>query len=95
MVAYRSIAVTLGQAGHIKELFHVIDTMRSPPKKKFKPTTLAKWDPRLEPDVVVYNAVSDLLLSRSFEDVYSLHLMLVVDIHPLQVLNACFQRKQW
>ncbi|KAG2269998.1 hypothetical protein Bca52824_064553 [Brassica carinata] len=33
MVAYRSIAVTLGQAGHIKELFHVIDTMRSPPKR--------------------------------------------------------------
>ncbi|KAJ0237830.1 Pentatricopeptide repeat-containing protein [Hirschfeldia incana] len=64
MVAYRSIAVTLGQAGHIKELFHVIDTMRSPPKKKFKPTTLAKWDPRLEPDVVVYNAVLNACVQR-------------------------------
>ncbi|KAF8060451.1 hypothetical protein N665_1214s0004 [Sinapis alba] len=64
MVAYRSIAVTLGQAGHIKELFHVIDTLRSPPKKKFKPTTLAKWDPRLEPDVVVYNAVLNACVQR-------------------------------
>ncbi|CAH8354844.1 unnamed protein product [Eruca vesicaria subsp. sativa] len=64
MVAYRSIAVTLGQAGHIKELFHVIDTMRSPPRKKFKPTTLAKWDPRLEPDVVVYNAVLNACVQR-------------------------------
>ncbi|KAJ8758774.1 hypothetical protein K2173_000495 [Erythroxylum novogranatense] len=57
MVAYHSIAVTLGQAGYIKELFDVIDTMRSPPKKKFKATTLGTWDPRLEPDIVVYNAV--------------------------------------
>ncbi|AEE31250.1 pentatricopeptide (PPR) repeat-containing protein [Arabidopsis thaliana] len=64
MVAYRSIAVTLGQAGHIKELFYVIDTMRSPPKKKFKPTTLEKWDPRLEPDVVVYNAVLNACVQR-------------------------------
>ncbi|ESQ33799.1 hypothetical protein EUTSA_v10006701mg [Eutrema salsugineum] len=64
MVAYRSIAVTLGQAGHIKELFHVIDTLRSPPKKKFKPTTLQKWDPRLEPDVVVYNAVLNACVQR-------------------------------
>ncbi|XP_023646032.1 pentatricopeptide repeat-containing protein At1g30610, chloroplastic isoform X2 [Capsella rubella] len=64
MVAYRSIAVTLGQAGHIKELFHVIDTMRSPPKKEFKPTTLQKWDPRLEPDVVVYNAVLNACVQR-------------------------------
>lgn len=58
LVAYRSIAVTLGQAGHMKELFDVIDTMRSPPKKKLKTTTLVKWDPRLEPDIIVYNAVS-------------------------------------
>ncbi|XP_030471303.2 pentatricopeptide repeat-containing protein At1g30610, chloroplastic [Syzygium oleosum] len=57
LVAYRSIAVTLGQAGHMKELFDVIDTMRSPPKKKLKTTTLVKWDPRLEPDIIVYNAV--------------------------------------
>lgn len=60
-VAYRSIAVTLGQAGHIKELFDVIDSMRSLPKKKFKTGTLERWDPCLEPDIVVYNAVSSTL----------------------------------
>ncbi|KAE8669395.1 Pentatricopeptide repeat-containing protein isoform 2 [Hibiscus syriacus] len=53
MVAYRSIAVTLG---HMRELFDVIEIMRSPPKKKFKTGPLGKWDPRLEPDIVVYNA---------------------------------------
>ncbi|GMI87345.1 hypothetical protein HRI_002403700 [Hibiscus trionum] len=57
IVAYHSIAVTLGQAGHMRELFDVIDSMRSPPKKKFKTGPLGKWDPRLEPDIVVYNAV--------------------------------------
>lgn len=61
IVAYRSIAVTLGQAGHIKELFDVIDSMRSLPEKKFKTGTLERWDPRLEPDIVVYNAVSSTL----------------------------------
>ncbi|KAI3731770.1 hypothetical protein L1987_62959 [Smallanthus sonchifolius] len=56
-VAYHCIAVTLGQAGNMKELFHVIDTMRSPPNKKLATGVLKKWDPRLEPDITVYNAV--------------------------------------
>ncbi|KAI7754853.1 hypothetical protein M8C21_020856 [Ambrosia artemisiifolia] len=56
-VAYHCIAVTLGQAGHMRELFHVIDTMRSLPKKKLATGVLQKWDPRLEPDIIVYNAV--------------------------------------
>lgn len=59
LVAYHCIAVTLGQAGHMKELFDVIDTMQSPPKKKFKTNIIEKFDPRLEPDVVIYNAVSN------------------------------------
>jgi hypothetical protein len=58
LVAYRSIAVTLGQAGYMKELFDVIDSMRSPPKK-FKSGAPGKRDLGLEPDLVVYNAVSD------------------------------------
>ncbi|CAK9179050.1 unnamed protein product [Ilex paraguariensis] len=58
LVAYRCVAVTLGRAGHMKELFDVIDSMRSLPKKKFKTGVLEKWDPRLEPDIVIYNAVS-------------------------------------
>ncbi|KAK4253455.1 hypothetical protein QN277_010125 [Acacia crassicarpa] len=57
LVAYHSIAVTLGQAGRMKELFDVIDIMQLPPKKKFKVGALGNWDPRLEPDVIVYNAV--------------------------------------
>ncbi|XP_062206485.1 pentatricopeptide repeat-containing protein At1g30610, chloroplastic [Phragmites australis] len=57
MAAYHCIAVTLGQAGLVKELFDVIDCMHSPPRKKFKVDPLQKWDPRLEPDLIVYNAV--------------------------------------
>ncbi|XP_061353562.1 pentatricopeptide repeat-containing protein At1g30610, chloroplastic [Gastrolobium bilobum] len=64
LVAYHSIAVTLGQAGHMKELFDVIDIMRSPPKKKFKTGILEKWDPRLEPDIIVYNAVLNACVKR-------------------------------
>ncbi|CAM8958091.1 unnamed protein product [Rhodiola kirilowii] len=64
LVAYHSIAVTLGQAGHMKELFDVIDIMRSPPRKNFNKGVFEKWDPRLEPDIVVYNAVA----VRSTED---------------------------
>lgn len=60
IAAYHCIAVTLGQAGYMRELFDVIDTMRSPPKKKFRTELLEKWDPRLEPDIVVYNAVSGI-----------------------------------
>ncbi|KAJ0435528.1 putative tetratricopeptide-like helical domain superfamily [Helianthus annuus] len=56
-VAYHCIVITLGQAGHMRELFHVIDTMRSPPNKKLATGVLQKWDPRLEPDIIVYNAV--------------------------------------
>ncbi|KAJ7969224.1 putative Pentatricopeptide repeat-containing protein [Quillaja saponaria] len=64
LVAYHSIAVTLGQAGHVKELFDVIDIMQSPPKKKFKTGALGKWDPRLEPDIVVYNSVLNACVQR-------------------------------
>lgn len=44
----------------MKELFDVIDCMRTLPKKKFNLGPLQKWDPRLEPDLVIYNAVSNL-----------------------------------
>ncbi|XP_020103187.1 pentatricopeptide repeat-containing protein At1g30610, chloroplastic isoform X2 [Ananas comosus] len=57
LAAYHCIAVTLGQAGLMKELFDVIDCMRALPEKKFKLGPLQKWDPRLEPDLIVYNAV--------------------------------------
>ncbi|ERN07656.1 pentatricopeptide repeat-containing protein At1g30610, chloroplastic [Amborella trichopoda] len=57
MPAYHCIAVILGQAGYMKELFDVIDCMRAGPQKKMKSSILDKWDPRLEPDLVIYNAV--------------------------------------
>ncbi|KAI3766913.1 hypothetical protein L2E82_16992 [Cichorium intybus] len=57
IMAYRCIAVTLGQAGYMRELFHVIDTMKSSPKKDLSTGVLQKWDPQLEPDIIVYNAV--------------------------------------
>ncbi|KAJ0975791.1 hypothetical protein J5N97_017756 [Dioscorea zingiberensis] len=57
MAAYHCIAVNLGQAGLMKELFDVIDCMKTLPKKKFDLGPLQKWDPRVEPDLVIYNAV--------------------------------------
>ncbi|RZC48320.1 hypothetical protein C5167_041267 [Papaver somniferum] len=57
LAAYHCIAVTLGQAGQMKELLDVIDCMRSPPQKKCKLGEFDEWDPRLEPDLVVYDAV--------------------------------------
>lgn len=76
IVIYRSICVTLGQAGHMKELFDVIDSMRSMPKS-FKIQVHDDWDPRIEPDIVIYNAVSALSLE------YTLFVYIMVD-HPCQ-----------
>ncbi|XP_058071675.1 pentatricopeptide repeat-containing protein At1g30610, chloroplastic [Magnolia sinica] len=64
LAAYHCIAVTLGQAGYMKELFDVIDCMRTLPEKKFKMGMLEKWDPRLEPDIVIYNAVLNACVRR-------------------------------
>ncbi|XP_074308990.1 pentatricopeptide repeat-containing protein At1g30610, chloroplastic [Silene latifolia] len=63
IVAYHSISVTLGQAGHMKELFDVIDSMRSIPAN-FKIEDSEDWDPRLEPDLVIYNAVLNACVTR-------------------------------
>ncbi|KAF4375149.1 hypothetical protein F8388_017295 [Cannabis sativa] len=56
MAAYHSIAVTLGQAGRLKELLNIMECMRKKPSK-LKNIQFKNWDPVLEPDVVVYNAV--------------------------------------
>jgi hypothetical protein len=58
MAAYHSIAVTLGQAGLVKELISIIECMRQKPSKKIK-NAKKNWDPVLEPDVVIYNAVRE------------------------------------
>ena len=60
MAAYHSIAVTLGQAGLLKELLNIMECMKQKPKtvkKKYH----RNWDPVLEPDVVIYNAVRNQL----------------------------------
>ncbi|XP_022843783.1 pentatricopeptide repeat-containing protein At5g67570, chloroplastic [Olea europaea var. sylvestris] len=56
MAAYHSLAVTLGQAGFLKELVNVIEFMKEKPKK-IKNVKYKNWDPVLQPDVVVFNAV--------------------------------------
>ena len=61
MAAYHSIAVTLGKAGHLTQLLHLIESLREGPVKKDvrgSPRQL-NWNGRLEPDIVVYNAVSE------------------------------------
>ncbi|XP_042403688.1 pentatricopeptide repeat-containing protein At1g30610, chloroplastic-like [Zingiber officinale] len=64
LAAYHCIAVTLGQAGLMKELFDVMDCMQAVPEKKFNLGPLQKWDPRLEPDLVVYNAVLNACVTQ-------------------------------
>lgn len=64
MAAYHSIAVTLGQAGHLTQLLDLIESLREGPVKKTvkgSPRQL-NWNGRLEPDIVVYNAVRKHLL---------------------------------
>ncbi|KAK9066999.1 hypothetical protein SSX86_014323 [Deinandra increscens subsp. villosa] len=55
MAAYHCIAIALGQSGLLKELVNVIDCMKQQPSKIIKKRK--NWDPVLQPDLVVYNAV--------------------------------------
>ena len=66
MPAYHSIAVTLGQAGLLKELLNIVECMREKPAKRLKNMRHKNWDPILQPDVVVFNAVRDCLHLISF-----------------------------
>ncbi|KAK9135270.1 hypothetical protein Syun_014600 [Stephania yunnanensis] len=56
IAAYHSIAVTLGQAGLVRELMTIIESMKKKPSKKIKNMLRRDWDPCIEPDVVVFNA---------------------------------------
>ncbi|XP_057491695.1 pentatricopeptide repeat-containing protein At5g67570, chloroplastic isoform X1 [Actinidia eriantha] len=62
MAAYHSVAVTLGQAGFLKELLNVVECMREKPVKRMKNMRRKNWDPCLQPDVVVFNAVLNALV---------------------------------
>lgn len=57
MPAYHSIAVTLGQAGYIKELLDLMACLQAGPDKKLEKVPLRHWDPCLHPDEVIYNAL--------------------------------------
>lgn len=57
MAAYHSITVTLGQSGLVRELLNIVELMRQKPSKIIKNGRRKNWDPVLEPDLVVYNAV--------------------------------------
>ncbi|XP_078430331.1 tetratricopeptide repeat (TPR)-like superfamily protein [Wolffia australiana] len=57
MAAYHSIAVTLGQAGLLKELVNVMECMKIKPSKRPRNVWRRDWDPSLQPDVVIYNAM--------------------------------------
>ncbi|KAK9749585.1 hypothetical protein RND81_02G136100 [Saponaria officinalis] len=57
MAAYHSIAVTLGQAGMVRELMSIIECMKEKPSKSAKNMRQRNWDPTLQPDVVIFNSV--------------------------------------
>ena len=60
MPAYHSVAVALGQAGLLKELLKVIECMKEKPKI-IKNRKSRNWNPELQPDVIIFNAVRDKL----------------------------------
>ncbi|PWA86268.1 tetratricopeptide repeat (TPR)-like superfamily protein [Artemisia annua] len=57
MAAYHCIAIALGQSGLLKELVNIIDCMKQEPSKIIKKARRKNWNPVLQPDLVVYNAV--------------------------------------
>lgn len=63
MAAYHSIAVTLGQAGMVRELISTIEQMKERPPKNIENMRSKSWDPTLQPDIVVYNSVRGSLFT--------------------------------
>ncbi|WOK92361.1 hypothetical protein Cni_G01052 [Canna indica] len=57
MAAYHCIAGILGQAGLVNELINIIECMKQKPSRKLRNMNRSNWDPCLEPDVSIYNAV--------------------------------------
>ncbi|XP_074308860.1 pentatricopeptide repeat-containing protein At5g67570, chloroplastic isoform X1 [Silene latifolia] len=57
MAAYHTIAVTLGQAGMVRELMSLIECMKEKPSKSIKNMRRRHWDLTLQPDVVIFNSV--------------------------------------
>ncbi|CAL9198336.1 unnamed protein product [Musa hybrid cultivar] len=71
MAAYHSISVTLGQAGLVNELVNIVECMKQKPSKTLKNMNRRNWDPCLEPDVIIYNAVLNACVpSRQWKGVF-------------------------
>lgn len=62
MAAYHSIAVTLGQAGFLNELLTLMHALRKGAHRKILKLQSQDNEGRLEPDVVIYNAVRGVAL---------------------------------
>ncbi|KAL6498210.1 hypothetical protein OROGR_028607 [Orobanche gracilis] len=56
MAAYHSLAVTLGQWGLLKELLNIVESMKEKPKK-IRNMRRKNWNPELQPDIIIFNAV--------------------------------------
>lgn len=93
MAAYHSLAVTLGQAGNLKELLNVIESMKVKPKK-IRNMRRKNWNPELEPDIVIFNAVREFR-TFSLRIVIGFSYNYVAKRMILQVLNACVSTSQW
>ncbi|GER30982.1 pentatricopeptide repeat-containing protein [Striga asiatica] len=63
MAAYHCLAVTLGQAGLIKELLSVVDSMKEKPKK-IRNMRRKNWNPELQPDIVIFNAILNACVQK-------------------------------
>ena len=87
IAAYHSIAVTLGQRGRLKELLKVIECMRQKPVK-INRNMFRNWDPILEPDVVVYNAVREHF-SLVIPYFFILHLHVIISLFTLFADTEC------
>ncbi|XP_020574510.1 pentatricopeptide repeat-containing protein At5g67570, chloroplastic isoform X1 [Phalaenopsis equestris] len=86
MAAYHSIAVTLGQAGLVEELILLIERMMQKPSKKLRNMNRKDWDPCLDPDIIIYNALLNACVSsRQWKGVsWVLHQMRFNGLRPTE-----------
>lgn len=65
MAAYHSLAVTLGQCGLLKELLNIVESMKEKPKK-IRNMKRKNWNPELQPDIIIFNAVREFFVFKDF-----------------------------
>ncbi|ONK76175.1 uncharacterized protein A4U43_C03F24720 [Asparagus officinalis] len=86
MAAYHAIAVTLGQAGLVNELISIVESMKQKPSKRIKNIKYKNWNPCLEPDIVIFNAVLNACVpSHQWKGVsWVLHKMRLSGLKPTE-----------